>query len=352
MNIKVIGALATVVSFGIGIAIPNIAGAGAIGSYEEALAIVENGAVEKTEENAEASDEDASKADAVAQADTSGSSVAKQESSEGADFQSDDTKENKQNANVNPDADVVLDFTFDDIEVNGVKFVGADYDSMLKAFGLDKIQVEYTDGGFKINSDPVEWNSKKAYYNGSYTDENGSYQSLYWDGEKYVTWDLEEKEPDRYSINISGSWEDKDNYSDYWNFGYYTEKQNDGKIIRDSLYVGNYEHGLSDEEIKEISGLLTAPFIGGDYEAMNKVMHTDEMLEKGLKDESGSGENYERYIVDTSLGKCSLNVSTSEGQNGKNTYYYYEFENGKYAISIGFNEGLTSATSINYNYKH
>ena len=40
MNMKVIGAIATIASFGVGMLIPNVTGA-SVDSYEEALAIVE-----------------------------------------------------------------------------------------------------------------------------------------------------------------------------------------------------------------------------------------------------------------------------------------------------------------------
>ena len=352
MKSKIIGVIAVVASFGIGFAIPNVASAvNQIDSYEEAKAIVEGTKVSENNESSGVSEQASIEAEKEA---GSEEDLANQESS----FE--DVNEVNSNVStadkepqtvINSDADVVLGFTFDDIEVNGIKFVEADYDSMLDSFGLDKTQVEYTDGGFKINTDPVEWNGKKVYYYGGYADDNGVSQSLYWDGEKYVTWDLEEKESTRYNINISGSWEDKDNYSDYWNFGYGTEIQNNNSLY-DSLYLGNYEHGLSDEDKKEIDSFFTAPFTGGDYAAMNEVMHTDEMLQKGMKDVSGSRENYDRYIVDTSLGKCSLSVSTSESEKGTNTGYYYEFESGKYAVYIGFREGIDSATSINYNYRH
>ena len=353
MKSKIVGAIAVAASFGVGFAIPNVASAvNQIDSYEEAKAIVEG---TQNRDNGESVAEENISSEAVSDVHSGENQEAPELVSKETEKESKDKASNEKESgkSTNPDADVVLGFTFDDIEVNGVKFVDADYDSMLKVFGLDNlVQVEYTDGGFKINHDAVEWNGKEARRGADYRDENTKQTSmLFYDGEKYVTNDLDEKEPDRYTISISGSWEDKDNYSDYWTFGYITEIENSGKTMLDDVYVGNYEHGLSEEEIKEIGEFMTAPFIGGDYEAMNEVMHTDEMIEKGLKDESGSFENQERYIVDTSLGKCSLNVSTSENNNGKVTYYHYEFENGKYVISIGFNEGLI-ATGVDYHYRH
>ena len=81
-------------------------------------------------------------------------------------------------------------------------------------------------------------------------------------------------------------------------------------------------------------------------------MHTDEMIEKGLKDESTSRENYDRYIVDTSLGKCVLTVSLYENNDGKQTGYYYEFEDGNYSVNVWFRDGIESASSIHYFYRH
>ena len=354
MKSKIIGAIAVVVSFGIGFAIPNVAGAGnQIDSYEEAKAIVDGVKTSdktKTSESAEASQVTAEEASS---SEVSADQELTAENTQAQDTNDEKTTTDKESqAVINPDADVVLGFTFADIEVNGDKFIEADYDSILDSFGFDKTKVEYTDGGFKIDYDPIEWNGKKAYYNGSYTDANGSYQALYWDGEKYVTKDLEENEPTEYTISISGSWADPDNYTDYYYFGYTNRIEDNGNTKYDYLSMGNQEHGISDSDKKEIDNYITAPFTGGDYAAMNETFHTDEMIEKGLKDESGSGEGHERYIVDTSIGKCSLNINTSAGGTGTNTYYYYDFENGKYAISIGFKEGLDSATSIQYNYRH
>ncbi|MBR1641996.1 MAG: hypothetical protein IJ683_06725 [Butyrivibrio sp.] len=350
MNSKIIGAIAVTLSFGVGLAIPNIAGAGTIDNYEQAKAIVEKkseeqakGEVKEAAKEAEKEakkEETAEKEEALAKQE-----AAKPEKTEGA------SKESAASV-VNPNADVVIDFTFDDIKVNGVKLVESDYDSMLEGFGFDKVQVHYTDGSFKIDSDPFEWNGKKASYHGGYEDENRATQDLYFDGEKFVTWDLTEKESVKNSIYINGSWEDKDNYTDYWSFDYNNELQNNGANTNDYIYFGNYGKGLSDEDIKEINSFLTAPFTGGDYAAMNAVMHTDEMIEKGLKDESTSRENYDRYIVDTSLGKCVLTVSLYENNDGKQTGYYYEFEDGKYSVNVWFRDGIESASSIHYFYRH
>ena len=347
MNIKATGVIATILAFGVGVAIPNIAGPGTIDRYDEALAIVEGKSTEKKVDDSKSEDTGTKDDNAKVKepVETSENTVTKNE----AKKESDTEKEKLNNANVNLDADVVLGFIFDDIEVNGIKFIEADYDSMLDGFGFNKVQVEYTDGGFKINSDQFEWEGKKASYHGGYQDENRQSHDLYFDGEKFVTSDLTEKESINNSIFINGSWEDKDNYTDYWSFDYSNWTQDNAS---DYIRFGNYAHGLSDKDINEISSFVKAPFCGGDYAAMNEVMRTEEMIEKGLKDQSASKENYEKYIVDTSLGKCVLTISTADNNDGKQTNYSYEFEDGKYTVKIWFRDGIESSTSISYYYKH
>ena len=338
---KIVGTIATVAAFGLGMLIPNVSTV-KIESYEQALAVVEvkdnnSKEIEKADTSVQATEE------------TDGGSASAEVSAETTTSTTDKEKKDS-SLQVNPNADIVLDWTFDDISVNGMKLTETNYDKLLNSFGIEKKTVEYTDGGFKIDDAPIEWNGKKASCFASYKADDGSNPSLFWDGEKYVTNELDEKDADRISMSIAGSWEDKDNYSDYYNLYFASEFENNSR--NDHFDVGNYEHGLSDEEISEISKYISAPYLGGTYEDMNKVMHTDEMLEKGLKDESAAGKDYERYIVDTSLGKCSLTISTYENDKGKHTHYTYSFNDGTYYVSISFRDNIEETISFSYSYKH
>jgi hypothetical protein len=341
MNMKIVGIIATAAAFGIGVLIPNVSVA-KVDNYEEALAIVE-GKENKLKE--------IEKADTGAQTtEGTGGESAVAESTVEETNNSADKEKKETSMQANPNADIVFDWSFDDISVNGMKLIEADYDELLKSFGVDKKTMEISDSGFKIDDDPIEWNGKKASCYACYTADDKSSPPLFWDGEKYVTDSLDEKEADRISMSIAGSWEDKDNYADYYNFYYATEFKNNS--ITDHFDVGNYEHGLSNEEISELSKYINAPFIGGTYEEMNKVMHTDEMLEKGLKDESVSKDDYARYIVDTSFGKCTFTINTYENDKGKNTHYSYSFYDDTYRISMGFRENVENTITFSYSYKH
>jgi hypothetical protein len=333
MNMKVIGAIATIASFGVGMLIPNVSGS-SVDSYEEALAIVEGTGAsgkEQAEEKKEAG-------------------LAKDNETTTETEVSEEKEQTADNSSIDPDADVVFDWTFDDIKINGIKLVASDYDSVVDSFGLDKTMVEYTDSGFKINYDGYEYNGKVAWLNGSAVDANGKTTSLYWDGSKYVDDQLEEREPDRKTISLSGSCEDRDNSSDYWSFGYFTSSQNNR--LQEHIWIDDYKNGLSGDDEVEISNFLAAPFIGGDYNRMNTIFHTEELIEKGLKDESDTSQGAERYIVDTSIGKCIFQINTSDSNGTKKTNYSYSFDDKKYRIDVSFTDGIDFATGIYYGYFH
>ncbi len=350
MNMKVIGAIATIASFGVGMIIPNVAGA-SVGSYEEALAIVEGANASGKEQAKEGNETELAKdnaADEASKAEAEASEEKEQKADKGAS--SEDKEKPEVSAAINPNADVVFDWTFDDIKINGIKLVESDYDSVVDSFGLDKTMIEYTDGGFKLNTDGYECLGKMAWLSGTLSEGKGKSTSLYWDGEKYVTNQLEEMEPNRLNFSLSGVWGDRDSSSDYWSLSYTSSNQNDR--LQEEIWVGNLEHGLSDSDVDEISKIISVPFIGGDYSMMNEIFHTDEIIEKGLKDETNASQGSERYIVDTSIGKCTFDTNTFDSNGKKRTSYNYSFDSMKYRATITFTDGVDIATGIGYAYYH
>ena len=332
MNMKVIGAIATIASFGVGMLIPNVSGA-SVDSYEEALAIVEGTGASEKEQAEEKKEAGLAKDNAT---------ITETEVSE-------EKEQTADNSSIDPDADVVFDWTFDDIKINGIKLVGSDYDSVIDSFGLDKTMIEYTDDGFKYGQG-YEYNGKLAWMTGSVNDEDGHTTTLFWDGEKYVNQELEQMEPQRKNFSLTGSWDDRENSSKYWGLGYYASSQN--KHQHEHIWIDDFEHGLTDDDVDEIAGIITAPFIGGDYNRMNEVFHTEELIEKGLKDESDSSQDSESYIVNTSVGKCSFQIITSNSNGAKNTLYNYSFDDRKYRINVSFTDGIDMAISVDYDYFH
>ena len=362
MKKLIIGLVAVVAAFGIGMAVPNVMAADVkVDDYEKAMAIIEgNYAASQipetdTNETADAKPDNASIDDS--EATTEASAV---ENSDAADVQTEDAASgdgapNRDDVEIDEDT-VILDWDYRDWAIAGVKLSESDYDKVLENLGIDKTAVTYSDGGFKIDRNK-QWKDKKASSFAT-CDEEGGLTTLYWDGNKYVTEQLDEKEADRMALNLEGTWSDKDSWEGYWAL-YYGIAADDideryGSLNRDimDVYKAPYTEGMSSEDIKEISEFLDVPFIGGNYQAMDSVFHTDEMIEKGMKDISNSGDDREQYIVKTNLGMCRLTIYTYNDIPEWDRVYDYSFENDKYEFLVDYSSENDTVVQIHLDYTH
>ncbi len=377
MNLKtiIIGVAVTALGFGIGFGIPTISNAKfEIASYDQAKQIIEN-APQKSLEAAKAK---AAKAEAEAKAKADITATDDENISDNGENIQDKEIESKEDAeSVESDktiADrgididdktVVLDWDYLNWGICDVKMTDSNFLKVANNLGLNPNTVEYTDSGFKINYEGQEWNGKKAKLYYRYWDESDTSKNVYYDGEKYVTDTLDDLPAEviiNPSINIGASVSDPYNWDNYWSI-YYDFGYDSGQKLRDYLGISHMNGGITSSDRDEISKFTKLPFTGGTFEELDSVMKISEMIAKGMKDESQSRDDYEKYIVKTNLGKCALSInryeSTSSHYSEDGTYtektsqytsYMLSFGDKEYEFNVGFEDGNDQATYVNYYY--
>ncbi|MCR4596857.1 MAG: hypothetical protein K5673_08750 [Lachnospiraceae bacterium] len=370
MKKLIIGLVAVVASFGIGMAVPNVMAADVkVDDYEKAMAIIEGNYTASqipetdTNETADAIPDDPSIDDSEASTEAFAAEISDAADVQTEDAASGDGAPNRDDVEIDEDT-VILDWDYRDWAIAGVKLSESDYDKVLENLGVDNTTVTYSDGGFEIDWEERQWKDKKIRVDAVYANGNES-SALYWDGSKYVTEQLEEMKPTQKSLCISGSWSDKENWTDYWDLVYtvmsddfeaYKSGDSPEYEIRDYLSIykspDSDSPGIDAKDMQEISEILDLPFTGGGYKDMDAVFHTDEMIKKGIKDLGNSSDDYEVYIVKTNLGNCSFSISTYDGGSGTEHTYIYAFENYKYQFNISLHEDLDVTTDIYVEFEH
>ena len=373
MNTKTIvaGVIAAVVGFGIGIGIPLATNAKfEVTSYEQAKAIMDGASQEelaKLENNA------AENVDVALDDREEGKDVAEAENVSADNEASADTADNTESEEIADrgididDKTVVLNWDYLNWAIGGVKMTDSNFDAVLNNLGISPNTVEYTDSSFKLDYEGQEYNGKIAQVNYTIRDENDMVKNVYYDGENYVNDSLDSISSDisickRFSIRDDAN--DRDHWDNYWNLSYFVNESS-GNGTYDSFTINHTLGGITDEDKKEISQYTQLPFIGGSKEELMSTIKYDEMIGKGLKDESGSYENATSYIVKTNLGKCKLVISTNDqvrsyfDENGERveestpqTQYTLYFEDSKYQMYAGFAEGSEFASHIGYMYRY
>ncbi len=373
MNTKsiVLGAAATVLGFGIGIGIPLATNAKfEITSYEQAQDILNNAStaelakLEKSAaENVSIASVDKNEKDS---ADITDNVFADSEAS--TDIAENAGSEGIADRGINiDDKTVVLDWDYLNWGICDVKMTDSNFDAVLNNLGISPYTVEYTDSGFKLDYEGQEYKGKIAQVNYTIRDENNMVTNVFYDGENYVNDSLDSISSDisickRFSIRDDAN--DRDHWDNYWNLSYFVNESS-GNGTYDSFTINHTLGGITDEDKKEISQYTQLPFIGGSKEELMSTIKYDEMIGKGLKDESGSYENATSYIVKTNLGKCKLVISTNDqvrsyfDENGERveestpqTQYTLYFEDSKYQMYAGFAEGSEFASHIGYMYRY
>ncbi len=371
MNTKAIalGVVATVLGFGIGIGIPLASNAKyEITSYEQAQAIM-NGA----------------SADELAKLETSAAEKAEvtsvdEDKSDNTDITENVSADNKASSDIADNAGgegiadrgididdktVVLDWDYLDWAIGGVKMTDSDYDAVLKNLGLSPITVEYTDSGFILDYEGKEYNGKIAEVFYTYNDDDNTVKKVFFDGENYVNDSLDTIPSDKViskRFAIRDDINDRNNWNNYWNINY-TVHYPSGNGYYDSLSINHLEGGITAEDSEAISAYAKLPFMGGTYDDFKSTVKLDEMLDKGLKDESSTNENTKVYIVKTNLGKCKLVIydyeqkRTSFDENGEQkvesvptTNYSLNFEDRKYQMDASYAKGSDQAYYVGYRY--
>ncbi|MCR5398301.1 MAG: hypothetical protein K6E68_02075 [Lachnospiraceae bacterium] len=372
MNTKtiIIGAAATALAFGIGFGIPMISHAGfEITSYDQAKELVENASQKSIEAAKAKAAKDEVKADKTATDVESISDNGENVQDKGIVSKEDagSVKSDKTIVDRGIDIDdktVVLDWDYLDWEVADVKMGDSDFFKVANNLGINPNTVEYSDSGFKINNEGQEWNGKKANAFYRYRDESNSYVNVYYDGERYVTDTLDDV-PDEVnvipSISIRAAVSDPNNSEDYWNISYEFGNES-GQKICNQFYFAHRAGGITSSDRDDISKITKLPFTGGTFEELDSIMKISEMVEKGMKDESQSKDDYEKYIVKTNLGKCVMSISQYEStysyfedgsrneKTAKYTSYYLSFGDKDYDFCAGFEDGNDQATYVNYYY--
>ncbi len=379
MNLKtiIIGVAVTALGFGIGFGIPTISNAKfEIASYDQAKQIIEN-APQKSLEAAKAK---AAKAEAEAKAKADITATDDENISDNGENIQDKEIESKEDAeSVESDktiADrgididdktVVLDWDYLNWGICDVKMTDSNFAAVLNNLGISPYTVEYTDSGFKLDYEGQEYKGKIAQVNYTIRDENNMVTNVFYDGENYVNNSLDNISPDisickRFFIRDDAN--DRNHWDQYWSLSYFINESS-GNETYDSLTIAHTSGGITEEDRKEISQYTQLPFIGGSKEELMSVIKYDELIGKGLKDESSSNEGSASYIVKTNLGKCKLVVSNYDqvisynDENGKRveksipqTQYTLYFEDSKFQMYASFAEGSELASYVGYMYRY
>ncbi|MCR5676088.1 MAG: tetratricopeptide repeat protein [Lachnospiraceae bacterium] len=101
-----------------------------------------------------------------------------------------------------------------------------------------------------------------------------------------------------------------------------------------------YQNSPSSESIKEIESFCVLPFIYGNYEDMNRVFHTDEIMSNGKAEDIGNG--YKSYVTKTDKGKY-ISLST----NGS-SMYQYNLDN--LIVNISYTDGIEMSAEVTYSW--
>ena len=372
----IVGVAATALGFGIGFGIPMISNAGfEITSYEQAKELVENAPTKSNEEAAQTTEAAADdKADATT-IDTASVNDSGEETSANytateaqADAKAADSTEEIVDRGIDiDDKTVVLDWDYLNWGICDVKMTDSNFDAVLNNLGISPYTVEYTDSGFKLDYEGQEYKGKIAQVNYTIRDENNMVTNVFYDGENYVNNSLDNISPDisickRFFIRDDAN--DRNHWDQYWSLSYFINESS-GNGTYDSLTINHTSGGITEEDRKEISQYTQLPFIGGSKEELMSVIKYDELIGKGLKDESSSNEDSTVYIVKTNLGKCRLGVHSYEqirsynDENGEKveesipqTQYTLCFEDSKYQMDASFAEGSELATYVGYMYRY